>query len=137
MKTRGILYPLNISCSFSNVIFHDNIHHSPCFQKIFSWPKCLFYYRFSILTRQKIWKRSANKFQPYRKSAAMCFPPSSMKAAKQMNKITSNNLLINVYHYWGFAKRKWQFPRRGKIVHYREFTAGSQVQIHPDKNLVF
>lgn len=54
-----------------------------------------------------------------------------------MNKITSINLLINVYLYGGFAKRKWQFSLKGKIMHYGEFTAGSQVQIHADRNLVF
>lgn len=33
-----------------------------------------------------------------------------MKAAKLMNKITSNNFLINVYHYWGFVKENGRFP---------------------------
>lgn len=63
-----------------------------------------------MLTQQKIWKRFANNFQLYRKSAAKCFLPNFMKAAKQTNKITPNNFLINVYHYWGFAKENGRFP---------------------------
>lgn len=38
-------------------------------------------------------------FSCIKKSVAKCFLPTSMKAAKLMNKITSNNFLINVYHY--------------------------------------
>lgn len=63
-----------------------------------------------MLTQQKIRKRFPNNFQLYRKSAANYFLPSSMKAAKQMNKITSNNFLINVYHSWGVAKENGRFP---------------------------
>lgn len=93
------------------MIVHGNILLTQYLQrKIFSWPKYFFYCRFSTFTQQKIWERFANNFQLYRKSATKCFLPSSMKAAKQMNKITSNNFLINVYHYWGFSKENGRFP---------------------------
>lgn len=88
-----------------------------------------------MLTQQKIWKRFANNFQLYRKSAAKCFLPSSMKAAKQMNKITSNNFLSNVYHYGGFAKENGSLSTRVPLY----ITEDSQleVQTSPERNLAF